>query len=347
MKNRHRGRIACQGFCEIADSVEDELARLNLYYYGFHTDDLGWKLHELQVKPKSDASDKTRNEALYSHNQSLQAQVDTLTQQVEDLQLHVSSTDTTSKKDVRFSDDNDPMQQLHAALPSKSASELHKLGQDLHKLGQDVWRELGKFLPSAPASSTVPQDEVPQRSPEIHESPKGVGNVSPRPVQRGSGSPSHDKTSSPARDKGPGAKAKVPGYLKGTAAAEAKRAATVSGPVTGGTRTRPETRTTTRPETRLMTRPETRTAARPATPKTSGKPAPGTREEVHTGDRRRFGHTILGDSPPSPSTLAAETPKKGKSTKGQDKEPVGSVRGGAKGGASGRGRGRGGKQGRG
>lgn len=337
MKDRLRSRIACQGFCQIADSVEDELARVNLYYYGFHTDELGWKLHELQASgPKSDAYEamKRRDNALYKHNQALLAEVKTLTQRVEDLQLHVSSTDNTSKKDVRFSVDSaSPAQLLQAALPSMSAS-------DLHMLALDVWREIGKFLPSASAAlSTGPQVEIQQPSPEVHQSPQGMSAEPPVSNPRDSLPPSPEKTLSPARGKGPGAKAKVPGYLQGTAAADAKRAATLGGPVTGGTTARPETRTSTRPETRTTTRPETGARARPVTPKTSGKPAPGTREDVHTGDRRRYGHTTAGGSPPSPSTVAAATPKKGKT------EPVakgqGSTRGGTIGSMRGRGRGRG------
>ena len=109
-------------------------------------------------------------------------------------------------------------------------------------------------------------------------------------------SPAPPKNPSPIDDNDqPGTKTRTPGYMKGTAAADAR------------SRSRPDSAADD-----LGKRLDTRISTIPATPKTADRPASGTRDKVGTGDRRRLGHTIAGDSPPSPSAVALATPKKGR-----------------------------------
>jgi hypothetical protein len=294
--DRLRGRTARQGFCNIAESIENELTKLNLYHYALHTDELGWKTFELENLTSQKRDTGLNNKKLTMENHSLKMQIEELSQRVEELQLHVSKFDATKKKDVRFSDDSTSPAQLllQNALPSISAS-------DLHKLGQDIWRELGKFLPSGQTSSAAPGGDVQPLSSTMNDVQMAMDSASPT-------SPQTPKDSPPVRQSDqPNTTTVTPGYMKGTAAADARH------------RARPDSAADD-----LVKRPNTRTSGRPTTPKpkTSGRPAPGTREQVHTGDRRRFGHTKTGDSPPSPSAIAANTPKKGKSvpeTGGQGK----------------------------
>jgi hypothetical protein len=294
--DRLRGRTACQGFCTIAESIEDELTKLNLYYYALHTDELGWKAFDLANVQSRKRDTDLDNKKLTMENHSLKTQIEELSQRVEDLQLHVSNSDATKKKDVRFSDDStsSAQQLLQNALPSMSAS-------DLHKLQYDILREFGKFLPSVQTPSAAPGGDVQPSSSTMNDVQMTMDSASPTSAQTLNDSP-------PVRESDqPGTTTKTPGYMKGTAAADARH------------RARPGSAADD-----LVKRPNTRTLGRPTTPKpkTSGRPAPGTREEVHTGDRRRIGHTTTRDSPPSPSAIAANTPKKGKSapeTGGQGK----------------------------
>lgn len=80
-------------------------------------------------------------------NNNSKTQIKQLSQQVEDLQLHVSNTDATKKKGVRFSDDSAPLHLIEDDLPSMSASSLEEHGQDLLKFGQKISRELVKRRP--------------------------------------------------------------------------------------------------------------------------------------------------------------------------------------------------------
>lgn len=215
-------------------------------------------------------------------NNSLKTQIEQLSQQVEDLQLQVSNTNAIKKKYVYFLDDSvSPVQRLRDALPSMFAS-------DLAELGRRVLRELAKRVLFNHTSSTASSEDT-------HPPPQTTGNVH-MTDPAGPSSPPPPKTPSPIDDNDqPGTKTRTPGYMKGTAAADAR------------SRSRPDSAADD-----LTKRPDTRTSARPTTPKTAGRPAPGTRDKVGTGDRRKWGHTVAGDSPPSPSAVALATPKKGR-----------------------------------
>jgi hypothetical protein len=110
------------------------------------------------VEPRSKKDDsEAHNEKLVMGNHNLKAQVEKLSQQVEDLQLCGSETSATKKKRVRFSDDSvSPVQLLRDAVPSISASNLANLGQKLLELESHILRELLKRPPSDQASSASP-----------------------------------------------------------------------------------------------------------------------------------------------------------------------------------------------
>ena len=243
------------------------------------------------AEPTSKNDDtELHSETLIMENHNLENQIEKLSQQVEDLQLHASNISATKKKRVHFSDDSvSAVQLLRDAIPSMSASELYKLGKDLHNLGSDILLELAKRQPSGQTSSTTPNGDVQPSS-------KSTNNVHmTRPVSPTS---SHTpKTPSPARDNDqPGTKTKTSSYMKGTTAADAR------------SRSRPDSAVD-----NLVKRPDTRTPARFSALATSGRPAPGTREQPHT-DRGRLPLTMLEDLPHSPFfNSAAGKSKKGRS----------------------------------
>lgn len=222
-------------------------------------------------------------------NYSLKTHIEKLSQQVEDLQLRVSNADATKKKRVRFSDDSvSSAQLLQDALPSMSTS-------DLEDLGQSILRELAKRASSDRTSST-------SYIKDIQPSSQTKGNVNKTSPPNPTSHHTPKVLSRVHNNDQPGTKIKPSGYMKVTAAADAK------------TRSRPASAAG-----GLVERPDTRTSTRPAMSKTSGRPTSGTREQPQTGGSRRSAYTFVEDLPPSPFNTTAAASKKGRLTPEPDK----------------------------
>jgi hypothetical protein len=233
------------------------------------------------AEPQSKKDDnEAHNKKLVMGNHDLKAQVEKLSQQVEDLQLRRSDTSATRKKRVRFSDDSvSPVQVLREGLPSMSAS-------DLEDLRQGILRELVKRVHSdqnSPTTTTGNVQSLSQATGDEHM----TNPVSPTP-------PHTPKSPSLVHDNGqPGIQTKTSGYMKGTTASDTSSRSWPNSAVDG-----------------LMKQPNTRTPTRPATHKTSGRRASGTREQPYTGDCRRSTHIVSEDLPRTRFNTAAATSKK-------------------------------------
>lgn len=283
----------------------------NMFLCGSYVTEMGWQLDELQL---AQATHEETTTDLTQQNTALKNQVEQLQAQIRD--LTIQKMEVTSTAPAKFD------------ISSLS-------GPELYEHMQAVVRETGKFMqptqaigqgvsvPSQPVEPRTVEKDVemtdadtaiqpePETEPASEDASMEVlSHVAQKVAEHAE--PVLEATSSlldmavtPAVRQ---IKAKLPSFMQPTEAAAAKtRLPVLPKPAITP---RPSTRAATRTGTRAGDRPETRPETPPARAATSdeGQAAPETREEVHAGDRRRFGH--VGASPTSPTTAARETPKK-------------------------------------
>ena len=307
----------------------------NMYLFRSYVTEMGQQLNDLEdaqleydstvaaLEARSDAFQsqigtlearndtlKTHNNTLRSRNDALQAQLDQLQAQLHALQAekeaanpnisalsrpellehlqsvfeHLQSVVQESRKFFV------PGQTTEGDSDQTKMDQSGNLVSDVTSGMQTEQEKQDVDMTGTAASSHTPDNDAndTQPSPKTPHKPKDKSQASaPSPAPAASTAPSPSKShaaGSPRKGQTKQSKGSVPGFMGTTAAAAA--------------RSRP-------PISKTAGRPETPTGQTGGT----GQPAPATREEIHTGDRRRLGH-IPNISPHSPSATPSKKQRK-------------------------------------
>lgn len=307
------------------DATDNFADICNMYLCGSYVTELGWQLDDLEAAQTEhgntvaalEAQNDTlqaqndtmgiQNNALKSRNDEMQAQIDQLQAQLHALKIEKAAT----KPDVSALSGPEIFEHLQSLV--QQSKKFLDPGQTTSADSDQTRIDTSDTLASKPTEQEKQDVEMTGTAASPHEimlpdTPDNDDNnsePSPKTPQKTKGKASAPALSpskaagSPKKGQTKPTKGGIPGFMGTTAAAAAK--------------SRP---------------PVHKQGARPVTPdRGSGQPAPATREEIHTGDRRRIGH-IPNISPPSPSVTPSKKQRQG--TRKMAVREIGAKKGGKK-----------------